>query len=152
MLSTWARSEPMEENFSLAAEWYDGTNALRHSGVLRWDGADRLTLDASGVETQFDVADLQFAENRPDQIVYRRETVPDFRLILPAELPPGLAVRETLPPGLDRRGLPDSLEDSLPFREGIERVIVGDTVVLVDEVTGMVLDILEDVIVPEDTR
>ena len=93
MLSTWARSEPMEENFSLAAEWYDGTNALRHSGVLRWDGADRLTLDASGVETQFDVADLQFAENRPDQIVYRRETVPDFRLILPAELPPGLAAR-----------------------------------------------------------
>ena len=87
MLSTWARSEPMEENFSLAAEWYDGTNALRHSGVLRWDGADRLTLDAFGVETQFDVADLQFAENRPDQIVYRRETVPDFRLILPAELP-----------------------------------------------------------------
>lgn len=93
MLSTWARSEPMEENFSLAAEWYDGTNALRHSGVLRWDGADRLTLDASGVETQFDVADLQFAENRPGQIVYRRETVPDFRLILPAELPPGLAAR-----------------------------------------------------------
>ncbi len=93
MLSTWARSEPMEENFSLAAEWYDGTNALRHSGVLRWDGADRLTLDASGVETQFDVADLQFAENRPDQIVYRRETVPDFRLILPSELPPGLAAR-----------------------------------------------------------
>ena len=93
MLSTWARSEPMEEIFSLAAEWYDGTNALRHSGVLRWDGADRLTLDASGVETQFDVADLQFAENRPDQIVYRRETVPDFRLILPSELPPGLAAR-----------------------------------------------------------
>ena len=92
MLSTWARSEPMEENSLSLQSGMTGPTPCA-IGVLRWDGADRLTLDASGVETQFDVADLQFAENRPGQIVYRRETVPDFRLILPAELPPGLAAR-----------------------------------------------------------
>jgi hypothetical protein len=61
-------------------------------------------------------------------------------------------MRETLPPGLDKRDLPADLEGSLPLREGIERIIAGDAVVLVDEVTGVVLDILEDVIVPESAR
>ena len=61
-------------------------------------------------------------------------------------------MRETLPPGLDKRSLPDGLKDRLPLRQGIERIIAGDTVVLVDVVTGVVLDILEGVIVPQSAR
>ncbi|MEC8772015.1 MAG: hypothetical protein VXX26_05065, partial [Pseudomonadota bacterium] len=86
----------MEENFSLAAEWYDGTNALRHSGVLRWDGADRLTLDASGVETQFDVADLQFAENFPrsPHLSSARGAEAPIGCIIPPQTLPTIALEE----------------------------------------------------------
>ena len=90
-LSTWARSEPMDDAFEVPAEWYDGTNALRHSGVLRWDGRGGLSLQASSSRVDLDAADLRFGETRTDRTLYRRESVPDFRLILPNDLPPGLA-------------------------------------------------------------
>ncbi len=90
-LSTWARSEPMDDAFEVPAEWYDGTNALRHSGVLRWDGRGGLSLQASSSRVDLDAGDLRFGETRTDRTLYRRESVPDFRLILPNDLPPGLA-------------------------------------------------------------
>lgn len=76
------------------------------------------------------------------------------------EMPPGLAKREqptpghqrqlqrngVLPPGLEKRNLPSDLEGRLPRREGVDRLIVGSDVVLVRRATGLVLDILEDVI------
>ncbi len=77
------------------------------------------------------------------------------------EMPPGLAKRDqlppglqrhlekygTLPPGLEKRRLPGGLESLLPrARPGIERVIVGDDVFLIQKATGLVLDILLDVI------
>ena len=89
-LSTWARSEPMDDAFEVPAEWYDGTNALRHSGVLRWDGRGGLSLQASSSRVDLNAADLRFGETRTDRTLYRRESVPDFRLILPNDLPPGL--------------------------------------------------------------
>jgi len=63
-------------------------------------------------------------------------------------LPPGLAKRASLPPGLARDELPkDLVRDLPPPIEGTKRVIVDDlTVVLVEEATGRVLDILEDMI------
>lgn len=90
-LSTWARSEPMDDAFEVPAEWYDGTNALRHSGVLRWDGRGGLSLQASSSRVDLNAADLRFGETRTDRTLYRRESVPDFRLVLPNDLPPGLA-------------------------------------------------------------
>ena len=75
-------------------------------------------------------------------------------------LPPGLAKRERLPPGLERqlerngrlppglegRALPEELERTLPPPpKGAERVVVGSDVVLVERAGGLILDIMRDV-------
>ena len=76
-------------------------------------------------------------------------------------MPPGLAKREQLPPGLERqlvrkgtlppgiskRALPPGLNSRLgPVPAGTERVIVGGDVALVEIATGVILDILKDVL------
>jgi hypothetical protein len=76
-------------------------------------------------------------------------------------LPPGLAKRETLPPGLARhvqmygtlppglqkRDLPEDLEALLPTRPETEaRVIIGDDVALIERATGLILDVIEDIV------
>ena len=80
------------------------------------------------------------------------------------ELPPGLAKRATLPPGLARhvqhhgtlppgiqkRNLPDDLRALLPnVASGQDRVIVDDDVVLIEQATGLILDVIENVIIRE---
>lgn len=75
-------------------------------------------------------------------------------------LPPGLAKRRRLPPGLERqivrngklppglseKSLPVSLERDLsPLPEGYVRIRVGADVVLLDERTRVVMDVLYDV-------
>lgn len=77
------------------------------------------------------------------------------------KMPPGLAKREhlppglemqiekngTLPPGLAKRDLPAGLVSDLPrARPGTVRKIVGNDVVLVQEATGIVLDVLRGVL------
>ena len=77
------------------------------------------------------------------------------------QMPPGLAKRDrlppglqkqlekngTLPPGLAKRDLPAELESQLPpAQDGTERVIAGNDVVLIHQATGVVLDILKDII------
>ena len=76
-------------------------------------------------------------------------------------LPPGLAKKDTLPPGLARqlerngslppglakRDLPTDLEARLPRAEaGRKRVIVENDVVLIEQATSRILDILKDVV------
>ena len=76
------------------------------------------------------------------------------------KMPPGLAKRERLPPGLERqlekngtlppglakRDLPPDLVSRLPRHpRGIDRKIVGTDVVLVEQATGVILDILRGV-------
>lgn len=62
-------------------------------------------------------------------------------------LPPGIqrkiARGGTLPPGIAKRYLPGELEGQLPVRAGFERRIVGRDVLLVEQATGLILDILE---------
>ncbi|MBI2992590.1 MAG: hypothetical protein HYY48_00235 [Gammaproteobacteria bacterium] len=70
------------------------------------------------------------------------------------QLPPGLAKRDTLPPGLAKRNLPDDLEKQLPPPpKGYTRRVVDDVdqavVVLIDEATGQVADIVKDIIIPK---
>ncbi|MES9964688.1 MAG: hypothetical protein ABW116_14245 [Candidatus Sedimenticola sp. 20ELBAFRAG] len=75
-------------------------------------------------------------------------------------LPPGLAKRETLPPGLakqlkekgrlppglEKRDLPEGLDRMLPETlPGQKRVIIDNDVMLIEEATGLILDILKDV-------
>lgn len=81
----------MQDSFRSPAKWYDGTNALRHEGHLEWDGREGFVLHGATSHVAFPASDLRFAETRPGSIVYRRDSVPDFRLTLPADLPPGLA-------------------------------------------------------------
>lgn len=66
-------------------------------------------------------------------------------------LPPGLAMQlkknGTLPPGLAKRQLPEDLANMLPpTGKGRERVIVDNNVVLIEKATGKILDIMKDVI------
>lgn len=82
----------MDDAYQVAAQWYDGASAIRHEGELVWDGADSIALhgiDGSVVPVPPD--DLRFGEARPGRLVYRRHSLPDFRLYLPDALPPGFA-------------------------------------------------------------
>lgn len=78
------------------------------------------------------------------------------------DLPPGLAKRDDLPPGLEmqlersgrlppgieKRDLPAALAARLAVRHGAEAQVVGSDVLLVDTVTGVILDILRNVARP----
>ncbi|MGM0421803.1 MAG: hypothetical protein ACQEQL_01745 [Pseudomonadota bacterium] len=85
----------------------------------------------------------------------------DSRRSKKSDLPPGLAKKGRLPPGLEKqlkrngrlppglekRALPDDLSKRLPKRDdNTLRRIIGDDVVLIDETTMTILDILQDVV------
>ncbi len=66
------------------------------------------------------------------------------------QLPPGMAKQlernGTLPPGIEQRDLPGDLERLLPpIGSGQRRMIVNNEVVLMDEKTGLILDIIRDI-------
>ena len=76
-------------------------------------------------------------------------------------MPPGLAKRDSLPPrlqkrlekhgplppGLAKRDLPAGLESKLPPPpKGLERIIAGDDVVLLEKATGKILDVIQGVL------
>ncbi len=61
-------------------------------------------------------------------------------------LPPGLAKREHLPPGLSGRSLPHELERQLsPLPQGVSRVRIGAQIVLIDDNSRVVLDVIKDI-------
>ena len=67
-------------------------------------------------------------------------------------LPPGLTKQlernGRLPPGLEKRELPADLRQRLsPPKDGTERVIIGDDIVLIEHRTQIILDILSDIII-----
>lgn len=69
-------------------------------------------------------------------------------------LPPGLQKKlqesGALPPGLSAVALPEGIDAALPdLPEGQERVIADTDVLIVDTVTGVILDSLPDVIPPD---
>jgi len=83
------------------------------------------------------------------------------------QMPPGLAKRDTLPPGLQKhiekngtlppglakRDLPPDLVSKLPaLKPGYKRHIVGSDVVLIQEATGLVLDVLENVLKNQQSK
>lgn len=66
-------------------------------------------------------------------------------------LPPGLARQlernGALPPGLQKRSLPSDLNAKLSkLPKGIARLLVGNDVILTEEDTGLILDILRNVV------
>ena len=59
------------------------------------------------------------------------------------KLPPGLAKRDRLPPGLQGRYLPGDLERSLrPLPAGYVRIKVGSDIVLMNEKSRVVFDVI----------
>lgn len=88
-------------------------------------------------------------KGRPDQTQGAARQMPPG-LARRDELPPGLArqltERGTLPPGLAKRDLPADLAGKLPRRGKTSRVIVDDDVVLIDNATERVLDVIGDVV------
>jgi len=66
-----------------------------------------------------------------------------YRSAKPKQAPPGLAKRDTLPPGLQGRLLPRNLEERLTvLPAAYVRVIIGRDIVLMHRDTRVVLDIL----------
>lgn len=63
-------------------------------------------------------------------------------------LPPGIAKNlargKPLPPGIAKKAIPGDLRNRLPGRQGYERIIVGNDVLLVTAATGIIVDILRD--------
>ena len=78
-----------ETAFQTFAQWYDGHTAVRHEGEAVWDGGSLLSLHGPSGSMNVPFSDLQYGEERAGEIVYHRKSEPDFRLILPADLPPG---------------------------------------------------------------
>jgi hypothetical protein len=65
-------------------------------------------------------------------------------------LPPGLQKqlqrKGKLPPGLDKRNLPYELEEKLsPLPQGYVRIKVGGNIVLMDEQSEVIFDIIHDI-------
>ena len=61
-------------------------------------------------------------------------------------LPPGLAKRDRLPPGLSGQRLPHELDRRLSrLPAGVIRVRIGTELVLMDERTRVVLDVITDI-------
>ena len=61
-------------------------------------------------------------------------------------LPPGLAKRDKLPPGLQGEPLPSGLEGKLsPLPPNCVRVRVGQDIVLMDKKTRVVFDVVYDI-------
>lgn len=84
----------MLEPVRVKANWFDGESALRHGGTAVWDGGDTLMLRRfDGLTRHLDLADLRFQEMRPDAVSYGLHSEPDFRLLLPPDLPAELAER-----------------------------------------------------------
>ncbi len=64
------------------------------------------------------------------------------------ELPPGLQKQleknGQLPPGLQKRALPDDLESRLSnLPKNLERIIVGEDILLIERGVGIILDIMK---------
>ncbi|MEE8501848.1 MAG: hypothetical protein V3S23_03950 [Kiloniellales bacterium] len=62
------------------------------------------------------------------------------------QLPPGLQkhIQRTgrLPPGLEKRGLPSGLRGLLPYHKGKDYRVVGNDIMLIEIATGLILDIM----------
>ncbi|MFA6220006.1 MAG: M48 family metallopeptidase [Erythrobacter sp.] len=83
----------MDGGFAVAASWYDGGNALRHEGTARWDGREGFVLDSGTSRIEVPLAELRFSETRGATRIYHRAGEDGFRLILPRDVPAGLAGR-----------------------------------------------------------
>jgi Zn-dependent protease with chaperone function len=102
-------TEPAE----FPASWYDGHSALRHEGLLCWQGGGQLVLrHPQGEGVAFGAEELIFREDRPGERVYTLDGTPQFRLILKGKAPRQIEALLPVPARygkwVDRIGLPQA--------------------------------------------
>jgi len=128
----------------------------------------------TAVDTIKDVAAAVFSETekriirdyyqRRQQNISKQNKKPKHHKKGKKGLPPGLAKKDALPPGLqkqlqrngklppglEKRALPTELRDSLPRRaDRYERVIADGKVLLVERASGIIADIISDAILKD---
>jgi len=93
------------------------------------------------------VVEVSFSTFEREQIIHFYS---ENRMREAKPLPPGirrnLARGKPLPPGIAKQVLPEDLVAVLPVREGYRRIQVGLDVLLVEVATGIIHDVLTDVI------
>ncbi len=118
----------------------DGAAAQSRSG--RGGGGN----DGGGASIEF-TAEISFSVGDREQILAYYSSNPHPAL---AALPPGtrktLARGKTLPPGIGKRFPPDALRSALSIPPQYEVIEVGWDVFLVEVATGIIHDVLLDVI------
>ena len=117
-----------------------GMSAEEAAGVIFTEVEKRIIRDYFGVKTGSEDGNGKGKSKKMPPGLAKRDT-----------LPPGLQMQieknGTLPPGLAKRDLPSDLILKLPaVKKGTERKIVGSDVVLIQTATGVVLDVLRDVV------
>ena len=115
-------------------------------------GCTNIPLNTSGrvmARNEIGQVDIRFSDQdrRLIQDYYRRpaqsKKTPPGLAKRGGNLPPGLAKRGTLPPGLQGRGLPGDLETSLVrLPAGYVRLLIGADIVLMHRDTRVVFDII----------
>jgi len=113
------------------------------SGSVLWQG------DHGRVEVAFNDADRRHIQDYYSRSDDHQKHMP-HGLAKKKHLPPGLekhvARNGKLPPGLQGRGLPNDLERHLsPLPESYVRLKVGSDVVLLNQKTQVVMDVIYDV-------
>ena len=88
-----------DEAFQLAAQWYDGQNAVRHEGEAVWDGGDSLRLAAPTSRMEVPLSDLAWGEERGGQKVYKRTCISPSAgsNIIGQSMPPGASGQGSSP-------------------------------------------------------
>ncbi|OGT80094.1 MAG: hypothetical protein A3J35_03945 [Gammaproteobacteria bacterium RIFCSPLOWO2_02_FULL_52_10] len=98
--------------------------------------------EAGYVDIRFSDQDRRLIQDYYRQPVKHKKTPPGLAK-RGGNLPPGLAKRDTLPPGLQGRGLPGDLEGSLVrLPAGYVRVQIGADIVLMHRDTRVIFDII----------
>ncbi|NNE85899.1 MAG: hypothetical protein HKN28_18195 [Alphaproteobacteria bacterium] len=139
--------------------------AVPHAGAIA-DGPVQIAQSNTGIEKVFNdlerrvIREVLGAANAQDVETDNRKDKRGKKGKGGKGAPPGLAKRDSLPPGLQRQlqrngRLPPGLEKKAfpahltgqlpsPLR-GTERVIIGNDAVLIDTATNVVLDVVRDV-------
>ncbi len=112
---------------------------VRHSRYDRDDEGDRY-VSMSFTASDADIISSYYGKKR------KHNKKKKYKKKKKKHLPPGLAKRDKLPPGLQGRYLPAELERRLsPLSGSYARVVIGSDLVLLNRDTNIILDILYDI-------
>ncbi len=112
----------------------------------------RLIRDVLGAATGTDLSDNDYDDDDDDDRDHdkKKKKYKKDKSGKSKGLPPGIAKNwargKPLPPGIAKRDLPDNLLAKLAKRENTRASIVGSDVVLEDVATGIIIDVIADVL------